>query len=425
MSKNAQGEPKHVHRLWPCPAYDIEAMESWLSDMAGDELSLSVAGFLPGFVVFERTEPCSVRYRLEAAPEHASIWDDNGGAPDVEARWLNKAYGWQYVTSRGQFHIYRSESADARELNTDPKVQALALDMVKKRERGNMVACFLLLMIYPIAKLQGNLLLTAYDIGAGLFLGAMALIIWAVSMSVARVIHLRRMRTRLSKGEAVDHRKNWRRAAGRHRIGSVLFIVLVFVWAGFLLHGLSNVAGASERRLADYGEELPFATIADLAPDGTFRLDDLASSNTIELGSDWLAPTIITLHEVATVELSDGGSLQRALRVDYYETVAPWLAREIAREYVSTGRRSANPYYVELPVSDLDVDYAFVYDNANPYISEDMTGTALVIQEGNKVIRVTFRQTFSKTSLQTSNSYAVSYGDWGRAVADSMKSSGS
>ena len=57
-------EPKHVYRLPPCPAYDIEGMESWLSDMAANGLLLSADGFFAGFAIFEKSEPRAVRYRL-------------------------------------------------------------------------------------------------------------------------------------------------------------------------------------------------------------------------------------------------------------------------------------------------------------------------------------------------------------------------
>ena len=64
-------EVKTVRRYPPCPDYDVEAMESWLSDMADQGLVLSRDGFFFGFGYFEKTEPKKMRYRLEGS-KHTS-----------------------------------------------------------------------------------------------------------------------------------------------------------------------------------------------------------------------------------------------------------------------------------------------------------------------------------------------------------------
>lgn len=396
-------EPKHVYRLPPCPAYDIEGMESWLSDMAANGLLLSADGFFAGFAIFERSEPRAVRYRLEAAPKNVSMWADGGCAPDDEAVGLNEAYGWRYVASRGQFYIYRAETADARELNTDPRVQALALDMVRRRERGNLISSFAWMLVYPAAMLRGKLLLTALDGGTGMFLTAAALILWAFFASVSRVVHLRRLRTKLSAGEAISHSKKWRTTAWRYRAGGLLFLACIIAWTGLLLHNWSeDTMRVNERPLAGYTAPLPFATIADLMPGGQLSLDNTGYGNTVELDSDWLAPTIIALRQNATVKLPDGRSLSGGLYVDYYETAAPWLAREIAREYLSADKKSS--HYRELQLPELDVDYAVAYDAILP---------TLIVQEGGRAMRVTF--------YQTSGDYEVPFDVWVRIFAESIK----
>lgn len=158
---------KPIYRLPPCPAYEIEMTESWLTDMAAKGLFLSRAGFFAGFAIFEKSEPALVRYRLEAAPEGISTLANANLDPTAEARELNASYGWQYVAARDQFYIYRSDSADARELNTDPRVQALALDLVRKRERANVFTSIFWLLVYPIVMLRGQPMLTAVNTRPG------------------------------------------------------------------------------------------------------------------------------------------------------------------------------------------------------------------------------------------------------------------
>ncbi|MPN50967.1 hypothetical protein SDC9_198608 [bioreactor metagenome] len=158
----------------------------------------------------------------------------------------------------------------------------------------------------------------------------------------------------------------------------------------------------NEQLLSDYTDTLPFATMVDLAPAGQFSLDPLDFNNTIELGSDWLAPKIITLHENATIKLPNGQSLRVELYIDYYETAALWLAREVAREYLSMDKRSS--HYQELQLPDLNVDYSFAYNAISP---------TLIVQEENKVMRVSL--------YQTSSDYNIPVDVWVRTFVDSIK----
>jgi hypothetical protein len=51
---DAGQEPKYAYRLPPCPAYDVEGTERWLSEMARRGLHLSADGFFLGLAVFEK-----------------------------------------------------------------------------------------------------------------------------------------------------------------------------------------------------------------------------------------------------------------------------------------------------------------------------------------------------------------------------------
>ena len=55
-----------LFRLPPCPPYDVEATESWLEDMAAQGWMLEKDSIFLGVAAFDKAEPASVRYRLEA-----------------------------------------------------------------------------------------------------------------------------------------------------------------------------------------------------------------------------------------------------------------------------------------------------------------------------------------------------------------------
>ena len=71
-------------------------------------------------------------YRLEALQKTGSLFRDVD-TPEPEEAALCEHFGWEFVARYQQFYIYRSFRQDAREPNTDPQVQALALRKVRRR----------------------------------------------------------------------------------------------------------------------------------------------------------------------------------------------------------------------------------------------------------------------------------------------------
>ena len=80
---------------------------------------------------------------------------EDGDDPEEEEIELSEAYGWEYVTRRGDFYIYRSLEENVRELNTDPEVYALAMKMVQKRQRASAFHCVIWAFVIPFIKITG------------------------------------------------------------------------------------------------------------------------------------------------------------------------------------------------------------------------------------------------------------------------------
>lgn len=383
----SQQEPKRAYRIPPCPVYDVEEMESWLADMAARGLVLCKDGFFAGVAAFEKVEPCSIRYRLEPAPKNVSIWSEGSMEPSPEAAELSEHYGWRYIATRGQFFIYCTDQPDARELNTDPAVQALALDLVRRRERGSLFSTLFWLLVYPLLLLRGGVLLTMTKIGTWRFLWAAVLVLWAVWTSAAAMVSLRRLRKKLAAGESLNHRKNWKRNARRHQLGLFLFLVQAAAWVICMLSAWkADVMETNIRSLVEDSEPYPFATLADLAADGTYRQEDSYHSNRVERRSDWLAPVIIEYREHGSGKTEAGEQFQGGLTIEYYETTAPWLAREIGREYLAEAKSSK--HYKEIFLEELGTDWSAAYLEYFPTI---------LLQKDRRILRITFYQTADYT----------------------------
>ena len=181
MSKSYE-TGKRYHRLVPCPSYEITKIEAWLSDLANEGLILTNDGIFAGVATFEYKGPQKVKYRLEAAQKNTGMWSDNNGDPDPEQIEISRKCAWEYIAKLRDFYIYRSADPEARELNTDPDVQALALNAVKKRAKGSLITSLIILFIYPVVLTHGCLLLTTIALGTAWMILAMYSSIWRTTL---------------------------------------------------------------------------------------------------------------------------------------------------------------------------------------------------------------------------------------------------
>ncbi len=409
---------KYTYRLPPCPAYDVEGTERWLGDMAARGLLLAPDGFFLGFATFERRAPCAARYRLEAVPKIGMF--DESDAPAAEAVDLAAEYGWEYIGRRGEFYIYRTAREDARELNTDPRVQALAMKAVRSRQRWNLLDLLFWLILWPLlqneAVVYRSPMLTALTLGTWLTLFSIVMIVWLCSRAVVRAVMLERLYRKLSRGESAADQQTgtaeWEKRAHRHRAVTVIRAALIAVWIGLLSVRLLNwMAESDEMSLKEYigaGEDIPFATVQELAitqgMPASYRQTMSGWGNTVTAWRDVLSPVNIDFCEIAEVTLTDGRVIEGGLYVDYHETSAPWIAARIAREYHRLDRRDEDykPLALDLP----EADYAVAYLDA-------LHMQTVVIQVGDRVIHASFHR--------YSNTAEIPLDAWARSLMQSIQ----
>lgn len=390
MSSTTQ-EPRRTWRFPPCPGYDVEATESWLQSMAAQGMILDEDGFFAGFACFVLGEPRRIRYRVEAAPPKG-MFDDHTG-PDEEARSLSEEYGWHFVARRGDFYLYACEDADSIELHTDPRVQAISMNQIRRRAVGSLISFLLWLVLYPLILGNWMPLAVFLMIGTPVSLLGNVLVVWSIGSSAASAVQLHRLWKRLRAGQPLNHHKNWQTRARRYHGSLVAYFFLLVTFFGCLLAlWNADARGDFTQPLEDYGETLPFATMEDFVPDAQFqpRSDGMLES-TVERHTDWLAPQILSVHQSGSLRLADGRTVSGGLTVDYYETAAPWMARELAREYEWYDQRRNRNYYHPLSLPDsLQADYASAYTAVFPTV---------VLVHGNQMIHASFYQTSPEAEL--------------------------
>lgn len=406
-SNKETSQRHHVYRLAPCPAYDVEGMESWLCDMAQKGLFLIKDGFFAGVAAFEYGISCKARYRLEAAQKNTSMWAEDGGEPDQEQVDLGKKYAWDYVAKRGDFYIYRTFEPGTRELNTDPEVQALALNEVKKRRTSHAVLVMVegLVILSPMNRNSG-LLLAVIQMRTWFFLLILLFVLWMLAGSLIELVSFGRLQKKLRESGGLTSGKNWRSGAAYYHGKKFLRFVLGIALVCILLHKWSDsVMNVGKVPLDSYAGVIPFATIRDFADgEGYYRMTMQRISesfNTVEEWSDWLAPQCIEYNEHAQITMPDGRILEGGLYVEYYETVNETIARWLAEECYRIDKRQKSYEAMEAPA--LNVEFAAAYRNR-------VHVPTILIQDGNIVIRAFF--------YQTSSNYTVAFEEWVGKIAD-------
>ena len=377
-------EPKLAHRLIPCPQYDVSGMECWLSDMAKQGLILQNDGIFAGIATFEKASPQNVKYRLQPAEKSTSMWADNNGDPDEEVVELSKEYGWEYVAKRGEFHIYRTNDFTAREFHTDPEVQALAMNAMRKRQRDNLFSSVFFGLFYPWLLFKGKMMLSIVHVGTIPMVLIMIGCLWMSIHSIVGAVKLIKLRKKVLNGEETGSGSNWKKGIWVYHANNILrrcvYIIAIF-W--FLKLMGDKIIYEEYIPLADYSKDMPFATMEDFLPGGERELMNMkvGNMNTVREWSDLLSPVNFEWDEVGEVVHSDGRILSGGLEVIYHETKAPWIAKRLAREYLLKGKESKEFELVDLEIEGMD--QVIAYNSTLHYPS-------IILRKGGKILHARF-----------------------------------
>ena len=400
-------EPKLVHRLIPCPEYDVSGMECWLSDMAEQGLLLQNDGFFLGIATFEKTAPQRVQYRCLPANKNTSFWAPNNGEPDEEEIELSKEFGWEYVVKRGEFYIYRTTQTDARELHTDKEVQALAMKAMRKRQWEYLLVSLPLCLIYFFLVFGSKLFLSMVYIGTWVYLFLLFSLLWSTVVTTVRAIKLLKLRKQMLTGTSYESGKDWRKNSRKHHFIRVTGVILsvagivTFLWVVLNLYSYTGQIPQKE-----YTGNPPFATMAEFLPGGERKLIDMSygNMNTVREWSDVLAPVNFEWDEVATITHPDGRKLSGGLEIIYHEARFSWLARRMAWEHFIKGKQEDDFELLSLKLEEMDTVYAYTSILHFP---------SIILQKDNKVL-------FARFYTSGTENIELSLEEWAGILADSL-----
>lgn len=393
-------EPKLVHRVIPCPQYDVSGMECWLADMAEQGLFLQEDGFFCGIATFEQGKPGKRKYRLQAAGKSTSMWADNGGNPDEEEIELNGEFGWKYVAKRGEFYVYFTDDPDARELHTDKEVQALAMNAMKKRQRDSIFNSVFFGIVNPYILLRGKILLTMIHMGTVPIVLIMLVALWMSIHSVVQAVKLISLRKKVLQEEVLGSGDDWKKGVRSYHANNLLRRCACVIAIAFLIKTLGNyMIYENYMPLAEYAGEVPFKTMVEFVPGGKMERMNMkvGNMNTVREWSDILSAINYEWDEAGTVTGADGTILSGGLEVIYHETKAEWIARRLVTEYLRKGKQEKEYEPLKFEMDELDEVVAYTTSLHFPCV---------ILRNGNKILYARFYTTGGESVKLTLEEWA-------------------
>ncbi len=367
---------KYIHRFPPCPAYEIRRFETWLEDMAAKGWFLEKDPFFAGFASFHQAESKSVRYRLQPAPKKSGPFtrrDRQQDAIDLAAE-----YGWTFLGDHQDFFIFYTDDPNLPELDTDPQVQALALQGLWKRKRNDWISHLAVVAIYAVLFLGLTPVTFALETG-WVFPILLTIAVVSTWLSFKELQHLKQLRQALLVDAALPQNTDYRQNRRLYFLSSLFSVLLVIA----LIIGCVGMRlfDWEDRRWQPRTEALPFATAEDLYPSSTFVAGEpwiIKENDHVASRSTWLTDQQISLYQYGSIQPDKKGL---TLDVQYYDMRSEWLARQLYRELIRIQKTSK--YYEPCAAPDLSTEQEFAWYNFSTY---------LLLQEDNIVLMVRFSQ---------------------------------
>ncbi len=262
---------KCKRKLLPAEPYEIDALESWFSDLSAEGLHVQKANAL--FATFIEGEKKRLLFRME--PKQAGALSTLDKIKTEERHAQHKEKGWSFVCKLDQFYVYAAEEGTADYFATPEEEGAYYPDSLKGNKFFNFIHIENLLIVVLIAAYIFVLhRQTTYDWVEGFanpFCNPLILIfaIFAGQRNRGAI----KLQSSLAAGEPHHQPTDWQAPHLRRKhwlyqiwmLGIIAFIFLPF---------LPNIFSFSDRPIAEVKKPLPMISLAELENDPDFYAVD-------------------------------------------------------------------------------------------------------------------------------------------------------
>lgn len=262
---------KCKRRLLPAEPYEIDALESWFSDLSAEGLHVQKANAL--FATFIEGEKKRLLFRME--PKQAGALSALDKIKAEERHAQHKEKGWSFVCKLDYFYVYAAEEGTADYFATPEEEGAYYPDSLKGNKFFNFIHIENLLLVVLIAAYIFILhRQTTYDWVEGFANPFCNLpVLFFAILAGRRSRGFVKLQRSLAAGEPHHQPTDWQAPHLRRKhwlyqvwmLGIIAFIFLPF---------LPNVFSFSDRPIAEVKQPLPMISLAELENDPDFYAVD-------------------------------------------------------------------------------------------------------------------------------------------------------
>lgn len=366
---------KCKRRLLPAEPYEIDALESWFSDLSAEGLHVQKANAL--FATFTEGEKKRLLFRME--PKQDAIFPALDESKAEERNAQHKEKGWSFVCGLNRFYVYAAEEGTADYFATPEEEGAYYPDHLKGNKPLNNKYAELLLALLMIAGfIYITLRLTTYEWVTGSTSPVCnPAFLLLVIFSGQRIRGAIKLQSSLAAGEPHHQPTDWQTARLRrkHRFHYVCVIGMITF---LLLQFLPNVFSFSDRPIAEVKQPLPMISLAELennpdfyAVDSYYQRDGNAKedwwereANLVDSYPTFGSPVDLSYNQAGRIsdKTDDTGRPYESVLWVEYRRLAPFLSpKEYIKEYL--GR--AYETYETTALEDTPFDYALLAKGKN------------------------------------------------------------
>lgn len=275
---------KCKRRLLPAEPYEIDALESWFSDLSAEGLHLQKANAL--FATFTEGEKKRLLFRME--PKQAGALSTLDKIKAEERHAQHKEKGWSFVCKLDQFYVYAAEEGTADYFATPEEEGAYYPDSLKGNKFFNFIHIENLVIVVLIAAYIFVLhRQTTYDWVEGFANPFCNLpVLFFAILAGRRSRGFVKLQRSLAAGEPHHQPTDWQTARlwWKHRL---YYVCVAGMIAFVLLPFLPNVFSFSDRPIAEVKQPLPMISLAELENDPDFYAVDSYYQRDGNAKEDW------------------------------------------------------------------------------------------------------------------------------------------
>lgn len=366
---------KCKRKLLPAEPYEIDALESWFSDLSAEGLHVQSANAL--YATFTEGEKKRLLFRME--PKQDAIFPalDESNAEERNAQ--HKEKGWSFVCGLNRFYVYAAEEGTADYFATPQEEGAYYPDNLKGNKFFNSIYAELLVIVVLIVIYILILhMQRAYDwVNGSTNPFCNPLILVFAIFAGQRIRGAIKLQSSLAAGEPHHQPTDWQ-APHLRRKHRLYYVYLAGIIAFIFLPFLPNVFSFSDRPIAEVKKPLPMISLAELENDPDFYAVDSYYQRDDGPEEEWwereanLVSSYPTFGSPVDLAYNQAGRISDKTDATGrpYESVLWVEYRRLAfflspKEYIKESLHYAYETYETTVLKDTPFDYALLAKNKN------------------------------------------------------------